>query len=63
LLDNLSILDINDLLLNVGGVLKNDALDLGKGVDGDSALSDVFIDREGEPIVIIDSLIHSLVQL
>lgn len=61
--DNLSILNIDNLLLNVRGMLENDVLGLSESVDSDLALSDVLINRQGEPVMVGDTLIHMLVEL
>lgn len=44
-------------------MLKNDVLSLLESVDSNLALSDVLIDRQREPVVVGDTLVHMLVKL
>jgi hypothetical protein len=50
--DNLGVFDVYNLLLNVGSMLKNDVLGLSESIDGNLALSDVLINRQGEPVMV-----------
>jgi hypothetical protein len=61
--DDLSILDTLDLLLDVGGVVKNALLHLLEFVDLHLALLDVLVDRETEPVVVPSSLVHLDIKL
>jgi len=61
--NDLSVFDVNNFLLNVRSMLKNDVLGLSESVDSNLALSDVLIDRQGEPVMVLDTLIHMLVEL
>jgi hypothetical protein len=58
LLDDLSILNIDDLHLDVLGVLENNILNLLECADAGVAHSDVLVDGETEPVVVLDSLVH-----
>lgn len=63
LLDDLSILDLVHLLIDVFGVGHAVGLRLFEGVDGSLALPNVLVNRQGEPIVVVDTLVHELVKL
>lgn len=43
--------------------MKNDVLGLSESVDSNLALSNVLIDRQGEPVMVGDTLVHVLVEL
>jgi hypothetical protein len=61
--DDLSVLDAEDFLLNVLGMLKHDELSLLEGVNGSLAFLDVLVDGQGEPVVVLVTLVHVSVQL
>lgn len=61
--DDDGVFNLVDLLLDVLGVAHHVALGLLEGVDGSAALLDVLIDRKGEPIVVLETFIHVLVEL
>jgi len=61
--DYLSILNIDDLLLNVVCLLKHSILDLNESIDGLLALLDVLSDGEGEPVVVEVTFVHPLIKL
>jgi hypothetical protein len=62
LLDDLGILNLDYLLVDVLGVTHHIGLSFLEGVDGRSALLDVLVDRQREPVVVLGSLIHVLVK-
>ena len=63
LLYNLSILNIDNFLLNVLSVLEDDVLGLLESVYGHLALFDVLIDGKREPVVVFDTLVHVSLEL
>ena len=62
LLYDLSDFNVDNLLLNVLSVLQHGGLGLPEGVDSLLAFLDVLIDGQGEPVVVLGSLVHVLLE-
>jgi hypothetical protein len=58
-----SILDVENFLLDVLGLLNDPVLDLDEAIDGLLALLDVLVDGQTEPVVVLLALVHPLVEL
>lgn len=63
LLDNLSIFDVDDFLLDILSVLENYVLGLLESVNGHLALFDVLVNGKREPVVVLDSFVHMSLEL
>jgi len=61
--DNDSIFDIYDFFLNVLSVLEYSLFSILELIDSLLAITDILRDREGEPVVVLSSLIHPSIKL
>jgi hypothetical protein len=61
LLDDLGALKIDDVHVDVLGILDDSILLFIERVDGALALLNILIDREREPVVILRTLVHEAV--